>query len=83
MDFKNIRTRRLVKIEDADTLVLDFLLADGPFKDAFQKSYSFELADQVITLADPQTLIDLKKGRMSNKDRSDIEGLEKLLRGDL
>ncbi len=82
LNFSNIRIRRLVKVVEADHLVLDFLLADGELKNAFSKSLTYQLQDNQIRLVDPRTLIELKRGRLSSKDKMDIEGLQKLLDGE-
>lgn len=82
LDFKNIRIRRLVKIEGADTLVLDFLLADGDLSNAFDTAVAYTIEGVKIRVVDIPTLIHLKRGRMSDKDKLDIANLEKVLRGE-
>lgn len=81
MDFANIRIRRLTKIEGGDSLVLDFLLADGEHRNAFTKAIRLRDGGVDFAVAPVETIIALKRGRMSAKDQSDIEGLERLLRG--
>lgn len=81
MDFKNIRIRRLTKIIGTDAMVLDFLLADGGLQEGLEKAVSIALGDRAIRVAPAETIIELKKARLSAKDRNDIEGLQRYLEG--
>lgn len=81
MDFANIRIRRLTKIEDTDVLVMDFLLADGDYEQELANAYQLEYLGEPMRVAKPETIIRLKRGRMSDKDRIDIAALEKKLAG--
>ncbi len=82
MDFRNVRIRRLTKLDDESVLVIDFLLADPPHDCDFDNAWNVQVGGVTIPVAPPARIIALKEGRMSDKDRSDIEGLRKLLRGE-
>jgi len=79
MDFPNIRIRRLTKLVDRSALVLDFLLADGGLREGIEKRVQFHHKQRSFNVAPPNVIITLKEGRMSAKDRNDIEGLRKLI----
>jgi len=81
IDLSNIRIRRLTKIADEDVLLLDFLLADGHYSKALDTPVYFTVRGLQVPVVNVPTLIELKRGRMSAKDASDIEGLQKLLPG--
>lgn len=80
MDFKTVRIRRLTKLKDSDAIVLDFLLADGALARGVTDRVILKRGAQTYALAPPEVIIALKRGRMSAKDQSDIEGLENLIR---
>lgn len=79
LDLKDIRIRRLTKLPEDDVLVLDFLLADGDLADGLARRVIVEYRGHCYAVAPPDIIIRLKRGRMSAKDRSDIEGLERIL----
>src|SRR4051812_29555938 len=79
MDFANIRIRRLTKIEGADVMVMDFLLADGDYEQELATAHRLEYLGEQMSVAKPETIIRLKRGRMSDKDRIDIAALERKL----
>lgn len=79
MDFKNIRIPRLTKIEDIHVMVMNFLLADGNLERGLEAPRTFVYRDINIKAARPEVIVELKRGRMSDKDRIDIAGLEKLI----
>ena len=79
MDFPAIRIRRLTKIAENDVLVLDFLLADGAFADGITRRIMMPLRETEIAVAPPDVIIALKTPRMSDKDRSDIAGLKRMI----
>lgn len=81
MDFRNVRIRRLTKLQDNDSLVLDLVLADEHFRACVDNPVKLEYDDQEYCLAPPEVLIEMKSARMSSKDIQDIEGLQKLLKG--
>jgi len=82
MDFSNVSIRRLTKIEERSALVVDFLLADSePLKEGIARARKIEYMGRVFSVASPETIILLKEGRMSSKDKNDIEGLRKLREG--
>ena len=76
--FKALRINRLTKIQDGDALVLDFLLAEAGFVDAVHQSIPLPYKDRVFRVAPVDTIIELKKLRMSAKDENDIAGLRKV-----
>jgi hypothetical protein len=79
MDFEHVRIRRLTKLEPPDALVLDFLLAGGSFRAGVERALVLTVRGRCVRVAPVEILIALKRSRMSDKDRSDIAGLEKLL----
>lgn len=79
MDFGKTRIRRLVKIEGADVLVLDFILADGPLAEGLERRITLIHNGRAFEVAPPDVIIAMKKERMSTKDRGDIEGLQRIL----
>jgi hypothetical protein len=79
INLKSVRIRRLVKIQDRDALVVDFLLADGALRDGVDRAVTLDLGKATVRVAPPETIIALKKNRLSAKDKDDIAGLEKLL----
>ena len=80
MNFRNIRIRRLTKIENDDAVVLDFILADREsLQDAIRDAMVFAVRSGTVRVAPPGAIIELKKGRMSTKDVADIAGLERYL----
>jgi hypothetical protein len=79
MDFANVRIRRLTKIEGADVMVIDFLLADGEYERELGNALRFVHQGQAVNVARPETLIRLKQGRMSDVDKVDIAALKKKL----
>ncbi|MBX7245544.1 MAG: hypothetical protein K1X53_08590 [Candidatus Sumerlaeaceae bacterium] len=81
LEFKALRINRLTKIQDGDALVLDFLLAEEEFADAVHQSIPLPYKDRVFRVAPVDTIIELKKRRMSAKDENDIAGLRKAKEG--
>lgn len=81
MDFKHIKIRRLTKFEGSNVLVLDFLFAEGKFMEGIHRAIKINYQNQEYCIAPPDIIMEMKKGRMSNKDKNDIEGLKKLLEG--
>jgi len=80
MDFKNIRIRRLVKLGDGDSVVLDFILADQEdWLEGLKKATRLKQGNRSYVIAPAETIISLKEKRMSGIDRSDIMGLKKLI----
>lgn len=80
MDFKNIRIRRLVKLEEGDSLVLDFLFAESDrLIEGIDRGIRIGRGDYKYFVAPPDVIILLKQQRMSDIDKSDIEGLRKLI----
>ncbi|HUT26319.1 MAG TPA: hypothetical protein VM492_18465, partial [Sumerlaeia bacterium] len=79
MEFRNVRIRRLTKVLGDNVLVLDFVLAGEDFAEGIEKSLRLRHGGREYRIVPPDVLIALKKGRMSAKDRSDIEGLQRLL----
>jgi hypothetical protein len=79
MNFREIRIRRLTKMEAGDVLILDLLLADPPFSEALDSAVEIQYAGGSLRVARPETIIELKKLRMSPRDQSDIAGLERLI----
>lgn len=79
IDLKKIRIRRLTKIVNEEVIVCDFLLADGELRGELGKGSRFKIGDGEIFLAQPELIVELKRRRMSEKDRGDIEGLEKFI----
>jgi len=74
--------RRLTKLQDAEALTLDFVLADdAALKTGVDRAVTLEHGGVSYRLAPPEVIIDLKKRRMSPKDRNDIAGLERLIHG--
>ena len=83
MDFADIRIRRLTKIEEDDSLVLDFLFADDERHMAdVRQPQRLEFMGKTFSVAKPETIISLKESRMSPKDKMDIEGLKRVIEGD-
>lgn len=82
MDFKDVRIRRLTKLSGDSVLVVDFLFADPPHDGDFDKAWNVTIGGCTIPVAPPERVIALKQGRMSSKDRSDIEGLTRLIEGE-
>lgn len=80
MDFATIRIRRLTKLAENDAMVLDFLLADGEFAKGLETRVGIPFRDSVVQVALPETIIALKRPRMSDKDKSDIANLERFMR---
>jgi hypothetical protein len=54
----------------------DPLLAGG-----IQRAVQLDLSGRQVSVAPPDVIILLKRGRMSPKDQSDIAGLQRLLEG--
>ena len=80
MDFKNIRIRRLVKLEDGESLMVDFLFAENADLTAgIEQSIHVGRKGYQYCVAPPETIIRLKELRMSDIDKSDIVGLRKLI----
>lgn len=79
MNFGKTRIRRLVKIEGADALVLDFILADGPLAEGLERRITLSHNGRAFDVAPPDVIIAMKRERMSTKDRGDIEGLQRIL----
>jgi hypothetical protein len=82
MDFRQIRMRRLTKFVGEEAVVCDFLLADGELLDELKRAQRLLWQGHPLLLAHPETIIELKRRRSSQKDRGDIEGLERFLRGE-
>lgn len=80
IDLSKIRIRRLTKFIQEDAIVCDFLLADGGLREEIAKGSRFTIGGGQVLLAPPEVIIELKRRRMSEKDRGDIEGLEKFIR---
>jgi hypothetical protein len=80
MDFKSIRIRRLTKFLPDSALVCDFLLADGALAEGVTHAHRIVVKGTTLSIAPPRVIIALKQARMSEKDRGDIEGLEKFIR---
>jgi putative nucleotidyltransferase-like protein len=79
MDFSNISIRRLTKFVGSKTLVLDFLLArTDELRRGIEEAKRFRYEGQEYVVARPEVIISLKEGRMSAKDKSDIEGLRRV-----
>lgn len=82
MDFPDIRIRRLTRIENEDVAILDLLLADTPeLEEGINAAVEVNFADRKVRVARPRVIVHLKRGRMSAKDRDDIEGLERIMGG--
>lgn len=79
MNFANIQIRRLTKISGPDVLLLDFLLAEGDILEGLARKNAIPLRNQTIFVAPPEIIIKLKQGRLSDKDKSDIVGLTRIL----
>lgn len=83
MDFLDIRIRRLVKIQGEAVMIADFLLADQEeFRRGIETAAILKYNEDQYRVARPEAVIALKRGRMSGKDRIDIEGLSKLIGGE-
>lgn len=82
MDFGETRIRRLTKIIGNEHAVCDFLLAGAEAAEAMAKRNTIVLDGVAVHLAAPETIIALKRARNSPKDRADIDGLERRLRGE-
>lgn len=81
MNFSTIRIRRLTKICDSETIVLDFLLADGPLAEGIEQSVVLTYQGRNYRVAPPHIIVQLKQARLSSKDKIDIEGLQQLIEG--
>ncbi len=80
MDFPDLRIRRLTRIEKEDVAILDLLLADTQELVAgIDKAVEVDFAGGKVRVAEPCVIVHLKRGRMSAKDRDDIEGLERIM----
>lgn len=78
-DFQSIRIRRLTKLVDGDAVMLDFLFADGDLIRGIDECARLEVEGEVHRVARPEILIQLKRGRMSDQDKIDIDGLTRLI----
>jgi hypothetical protein len=81
LDFKQVRIRRLTKLEGVEALALDFVLADGDLPEGLKRSTRLEQDGHSYPVAPPDVLISLKEKRMSPQDESDIRELRKLRKG--
>jgi hypothetical protein len=82
VDLRQIRIRRLTKLEGEEVFVADFLLADTPeLAEGVKQAPRIKHLDREYPVAKPGVVISMKQGRMSAKDRNDIEGLRKLIEG--
>ncbi len=79
LDLSTVRIRRLTKLAPDDVLILDFLLADGGLAEGLSRRVILEHQGHRYAVAPPDVIIGMKRGRMSAKDRNDIEGLQRLL----
>jgi len=80
MDFESIRMRRLVKLGEGESLMVDFLFADtDDFKAGIKQAIRVGRQNHSYNVAPPEVLIRLKEQRMSDIDKMDIDGLRRLL----
>ena len=63
-------------------MVIDFILGEGKIKQGIDRALSIEYMNRIFKIVPPDILIQMKKSRMSKKDRNDIEGLKRLLEED-
>ena len=56
-----------------------FLLAEGPILEGLARKSAIPLRNQQIFIAPPDIIIKLKQGRLSDKDKSDIAGLTRMM----
>lgn len=82
MNFEKVRIRRLTKLSEEGALVCDFLLADAPYHTGITDRNRIARDGTELYLAPPEVLVKLKRARMSEKDRGDIEGLQRLIDGE-
>jgi hypothetical protein len=75
MTLKKVTIGRAVKLADGDVMVVDFLLAGDEDLGLVRDCISVPTGGTILRVAKPETLVRLKRSRMSEKDRIDIEGL--------
>lgn len=82
MHMKNVTIHRLVKIDGEDVLVCDFVESNGETEPALIAPALFPVSGVDLPVAPLPIIRILKQARMSDKDRIDIEGIDRLLRGE-
>lgn len=79
LKFKNATIARCVKMQEPDTVIVDFLLEDeDSFNAVYNKRNVIDYQGIEINVIDPQSLITIKLKRNSKQDQLDVEELKKL-----
>ncbi|MBS2015655.1 MAG: hypothetical protein JST00_22395 [Deltaproteobacteria bacterium] len=73
---KERHVQRVTKLEDQQTLVVDFLLEEAAFAGMLDGRVEIALAEGVLTVVSRDTLLRMKRLAGRDQDRADIEKLE-------